>query len=80
MLDKHLMEIQHPPFTVGQLVRIKEDGPGGEVHHILGAVYEHRMVPNAGWNFHVATEDQIENGYGGTDGFGPEHLEFALST
>lgn len=77
MLAQHLHEIQNPPFRIGDTVRLKEDGPGGEVYHITGSTYEHRMVADRGWNFHLATADEIENGHGGTDGFGPEHLDHA---
>ena len=74
MLAQHLHEIQTPLFKIGDTVRIKEDGPGGEIHYVMGAVYEHR---NREWDFHLATASEIEGGHGGTDGFGPEHLEHA---
>jgi hypothetical protein len=61
MLAIHLQQIQCPPFDVGQKVRINEDGPGGEVFRIVGATYEYRQVAGAGWNFWLATEDDIEN-------------------
>jgi hypothetical protein len=77
MLAEHLHEIQNPPFRVGDTVRLKEDGPGGEVYYITGATYEHRTVSDRGWNFHLATADDLEGSNGGTDGFGPEHLDHA---
>jgi hypothetical protein len=78
MLAQHLHEIQNPLFKVGDTVRLKEDGPGGEVYHIVGATYEYRGARDRGWwNFHLATSVDIENGYVGTDGFGPQHLDHA---
>lgn len=74
-MTDHINEISYPPFQIGQRVKIKEDGPGGEVHRVLGARYEHRMVPSQGWDFHVVPEDGIETGNGGYDGFGPNDLE-----
>jgi hypothetical protein len=73
----HHTEIQNPPFTVGQHVRVLEDGEGGEIYLVIGMNYEYRPGSHVGWSFNIATESEIENGYGSTDGFGPEHLTSA---
>lgn len=78
-MTDHLNEITYPPFQVGQRVRIKEDGPAGEIYRITGAVYEYRGVPRGGWDFTLATDYEITNGHGGADGFGPEHIELESS-
>ena len=78
-MNNHLIEILCPPFEVGQKVRIKEDGGHGEVYRVIGINYEHRMVSGQGWNIHIATETDIDKGYGGTDGFGAGDLEMDIN-
>ena len=70
-----LNELSNPPFTIGQRVKIKEDGEGGLVHVVMGIKYEHRMVANHGWDIWVVEEDFIESGSGGADGFKPDDLQ-----
>ena len=77
MLARHLAELSNPPFKIGQRVRIREDGAGGEVYLVIGLDYEHRMVPARGWSLSVATEDDLESGGGGITDFSPEDLEHA---
>lgn len=71
-----LHELQNPPFSIGQRVKIKEDGEGGDVHVVMGIKYEHRMTyQGRGWDIWVVEEDGIDHGYGGADGFGPDDLQ-----
>jgi hypothetical protein len=77
MAAHDLFEISNPPYTMGQFVKIIEDGDGGEVYRVVGVTFDYRMVPGHGWNFWLATDDDITNGYGGADGFTPDDIEAA---
>ncbi|PWJ80577.1 hypothetical protein C7441_112119 [Pseudaminobacter salicylatoxidans] len=65
------------PFSVGQPVRLTspypEDDPEA-VFYVTGITWEHRMVARRGWNIMIASKDDIEKGYGQTDGFAPDDL------
>lgn len=74
MFERHLSEIQNPPFKVGQHVRLTGDYPGGEIYRIVGMRYDYRQPPQWAWDFWLATEQEIADGHGGTDGFTPNEI------
>jgi hypothetical protein len=69
-------ELKHPPFVIGQRVKIKEDGEGGYPHLVMGIKYEHRLgFMGRGWDIWVVEEDGLDDGSGGADGFSPDDLQ-----
>lgn len=65
------------PFHIGQPVRLAnpyaEEDPEA-VFYVTGISWEHRMVRARGWNIMIASKEDIEKGYGQTDGFAPDDL------
>jgi hypothetical protein len=77
-MSHHLNNLSNPPHVIGDRVKIIEDGIGGEVHIIVGAQYDPRPVASSGWSFWVISEDGIDTGEGGTDGFTYDQLATLL--
>lgn len=65
-------------FSIGQPVRLAHPYPEMDpdtVFYITGISWEHRMAPFHGWNIEVATKEDIQKGYGQTDGYRPDDLQ-----
>lgn len=77
-MSRHLENLANQPLQIGARVRIKDDGMGGEIHRVMGATYEHRMVPCAGWTFWLVEETEIDEGAGGYDGFSADDLQLVF--
>src|SRR5690606_28693838 len=69
-------------FRIGQPVRIAKPAPGedaGAIYYVTGIEWEHRMVPQRGWDITIASREDIERGNGQTDGYAPSDLLPALA-
>lgn len=76
-MSHHLVNLATQPHDIGSRVRIVEDGPGGDVHIVVGAQYDPRPVASGGWSFWVISEAGIDTGEGGADGFTEDQLTYA---
>ena len=78
-IEKHLIEIC--PFRLGQSVRIKPDPFGGWQNDwtgytmvIVGMRWEYQRGEGK-INIELASDSEIERGFGATDGFSVDDLE-----
>lgn len=67
-------------FRIGQAVHLAkpyaEDDPS-KVYFVTGIDWEYRSVAHRGWNITIAPAEDINRGYGATDGFSPSDLTAA---
>lgn len=74
---KHLMDVC--PFRVGQTVRVRQGSDAWRsdwrgVYVITGIRWEYQRA-NGQLSIELATDDEIERGYGATDDFRVDDLE-----
>lgn len=76
MIERHLIDIC--PFRLGQRVRVNDKYIYHNEWHgvfvITGMRWEYQKA-NGQINIEIASDDEIERGYGSTDGFSPNDLE-----
>lgn len=71
------------PFRIGQAVHMANPYAGEDpntIYFVTGIRWEHRFVPDRGWDITIATVDELKKGLGQTDGFAPSDLRAALAT